>query len=102
MKLYNVLYEVNKNLNDSDLIKNGFKNNIFKCFVYKDMVQLIIKINTKNFSWDYLIFDIDSNSIYKPYYDNCNRENQRSEVVIEIDKKVDFIMNKMIETGILK
>ena len=45
-------YSLNENITEKTLNKNGFKNGTFKCYVYKNIIQLIIRIDTENDWWD--------------------------------------------------
>lgn len=91
-------YSLNENITEKTLNKNGFKNGTFKCYVYKNIIQLIIRIDTENDWWDYQIYNVDIHSIYPPYYDrSCGKHLE----VEEIDDKVDKIINELVKAKIL-
>ena len=93
-------YGLHKNVNDELLRKNGFnRNGTFKCYVYKNIIQLIIKIDIDEQWWDYQIYNVDTQLIYPPYY---NRDGGRHLEVEEIDSKVDKIINEFVKVKILQ
>lgn len=92
-------YKLNKNIDAKTLYKNGFKNGTFKCNVYRNLIQLLIRIDNENNNWEYQIYDIDSESLYTPYY---SREYGSSDVVKKIDSKVDRIFKDFEKKNIFK
>lgn len=91
-------YKVNKNVNTELLNKNGFRYGTFKCYIYKDIIQLIIHIDVENKAWEYQVYDVDHDSLYISYY---NREYGKSDVVKAIDKKIKKVMKKMEKQNII-
>lgn len=90
-------YYVNNNLTEQLLTGNGFKNGVFKCYVYKNILQLVVNINSDNKKWGYSIIDTDTNTYYSPYY---NREYGNNMIVTEVDEKVDKILREMLKVGV--
>ena len=88
-------YTLKNNIDDGLLVDNGFKKGTFKCFIHKDIVQLIVHINLDEKEWDYQIYDIDHDFPYVHYY---NREFGVNNVVKRIDRKIDKIF-KEFENG---
>lgn len=92
-------YKLNKNVTEKILSKNGFdKNGTFKCFIYKNIIQLIIRVDIEEKWWDYLVYNVDTKSIYNQYYD---RKYGKNSVVKKIDHKVKKIMNELVKAEIL-
>lgn len=92
-------YRLNKGVTDKILLKNGFdKNGTYRCFVYKNIIQLIIRVNIEENWWDYQIYNVDAKSIYNQYYD---RKYGKNLVVKEIDHKVHKIISELVKSNIL-
>jgi len=79
-------YRLSKNVSTKLLNRNGFQYGTFKCFIYKDIIQLIIHIDIENRIWEYQVYDVDHGSLYISYYN--------SDVVKTIDKKIRKIMKE--------
>ena len=95
-------FELIDSVSEYDLKKIGFKNGIYKCFIYKDILQFIIdvEINKEDGnSWAYQIYNADTQSIYAAYY---NREYGSYEHIKEIDKSINKVMNKLVKAQIFK
>lgn len=84
-------YRLSKNVSTELLNRNGFQYGTFKCFIYKDIIQLIIHIDIENRIWEYQVYDVDHGSLYISYY---NSEFGVSDVVKTIDKKISKIMKE--------
>ena len=92
-------YKLNKNVTEKILSKNGFdKNGTYKCFVYKNIIQLIVRVDIEEKWWDYLVYNVDTKSIYNQFYD---RKYGKNEMVKEIDHKVKKIINELVKSNIL-
>lgn len=92
-------YKLNKGVTEKILSKNGFdKSGIYKCFVYKNIIQLIVRVDIEEKWWDYQIYNVDAKSIYNQYYD---RKDGKNLVVKEIDHKVHKIISELVKSNIL-
>lgn len=92
-------YKLNKNVTEKILIKNGFdKSGTYRGFVYKNIIQLIIRVDIEDNWWDYLVYNVDTKSIYNQYYD---RKYGKNSVVKEIDHKVKKIISELVKAEIL-
>lgn len=87
-------YRVNKRLTENKLTKLGFRCGSFKRFVYKQSIEIEIKIDLASFSWRYEIACKNSSSSYSAYY---NREYGRNEVVDKIDIAIESLLNELVE-----
>lgn len=95
----NKKYKLNKYVTTNRLLKNGFSiNNTYQCFVYKDLIKLVLNIDIDEKWWNYKIIDISTNELYSPYY---NREFGNSDVVELIDIKLEQILKEMVRNKIL-
>lgn len=95
-------FELIDSVSEYDLKKIGFKNGIYKCFIYKDILQFIIdvEINKEDGnSWEYHIYNADTQSIYAGYY---NRDYGIDAHLKEIDQTVNKVMNKLVKAKIFK
>lgn len=93
-------YEVNKKATEDILKNNGFnRNGIFKCFVYKDILQLIVKVDVENLWWDYQVFNTNAQLIYPPYY---NKDSGVHREVEEVEIKIKEIIKHLLKAKILK
>ena len=91
-------YRVNKKINETILKSNGFNRySTYKCYIYKDLIQLVIHINIEEKDWDYQVIDVCNESLYTPYYD---REFGKNSIICELDKKIENIINEMIKSKI--
>ena len=91
-------YKLSKNLTSLKLRKNGFRNNTYRCNVYKDMFYFLMVIDPENHDWSYHVVDKDNN-IYAQYYD---REYGINKVVEKIDRVIDEVINEMVKEKILE
>lgn len=92
-------YRLNKGVTDKILLKNGFdKNGTYRYFVYKNIIQLIIRVNIEENWWDYQIYNVNAKSIYNQFYD---RKYGKNEMVKEIDHKIKKIINELVKSNIL-
>lgn len=89
-------YELRKEVTEKVLRENGFRNNTFKCWIYKNIIQLIINVDIEEKTWNYDIYDTDANSSYIHFYNRGNK----NLVVEEIDKKLEVIMNEFVRSKI--
>lgn len=85
-------YDLDRGVSNDVLKKNGFKNGTFRCYIYKDIIQLIIRIDAENKWWDYKVFDTNTDLIYAQYY---IRNYGRNEIVKELDEKIENIFKEM-------
>lgn len=94
-------YELCANLTEEQLRKFGFKHGTYRCDVYKNLIQFFMYIGSEDddVSWSYQIQNVDSNSIYIPYYD---REYGKNDVVKKVDGKVKKIFDELVRNGILQ
>lgn len=95
-------FELVDNISECDLKKNGFRNGTYKCFVYKDILQLIIDVEINKDDdnyWGYQIHNVDTQSIYAGYY---NRDYGIDAHLKEIDQTVNKVMNKLVKAKIFK
>lgn len=90
-------YGLSKDITNLKLRKNGFKNNTYRCNVYKDMFYLIVVIDTENNDWAYQVVDKD-NKIYFQFYD---REFGVNEIVEKIDNTINEVISEMVKENIL-
>lgn len=92
-------YKLNKSVTENKLLNNGFSiNHTYQCFVYKDLIKLVLNIDIDEKWWNYKIIDISTNELYSPYY---NREFGNSDVVELIDIKLEQILKGMVRNKIL-
>lgn len=92
-------YKLNSGATKEKLHQNGFKNRTFKCYIYKDLIQLIIRVDVENNTFEYQVDDIDSNSLYTPYY---RREYGKNRVVKILDSKINKIFKEMEKQNIFE
>lgn len=98
-------YELHENVNDEILHKNGFnRNGIFRCYVYKNIIQFIANIDIEEHWWDYQICDVDTQLMHTPliYPAYYNRSGGKHLEIDEIDKKVDKIIQEFVNQKILQ
>ena len=67
-----IKYKLNPDITESQLKNIGFRHNRYKCWLYKDIIQLIIDIDIPNKWWGYLdnvvkTIDRKINSIFKEF-----------------------------------
>lgn len=91
-------YKLNKNIASETLYKNDFRNGVFKRYIYKNIIQLIIGVDVNENDWYYQVYDVDHDTLFSQYYD---REYGKNDVVKELDKKVDKIFKEMVKKNIL-
>ena len=92
-------YEVCPNINEKILREEGFKHGTYRCYIYKQSVQLAVYIDIEDNWWSYQIYNADSDSLYAPYY---NRAYGLNDVVVKIDDEVKKILNEMVKKNILR
>lgn len=90
-------YRLSKNVTNLKLRKNGFRNNTYKCNVYKDMFYLFVIVDIDNSDWSYQVVD-KNNKIYFQYYD---REFGSNEIIEKIDDTINEVISEMIKENIL-
>ena len=90
-------YRVNKEINEAMLKVNNYRYSTYKCYIYKDFIQFVIHINIEEKDWDYQVIDVCNESLYTPYYD---REFGKNNIICELDKKIENIINEMIKSKI--
>ena len=85
-----IKYKLNPDITESQLKNIGFRHNRYRCWLYKDIIQLIIDVNLSEKWFTYQIWDTDLNMQYPPYY---YREygNGNNSVGKTIDKKINRI-----------
>lgn len=86
-----IKYKLNPDITESQLKNIGFRHNRYKCWVYKDIIQLIIDIDIPNKWWGYQIWNTDLSMQYTPYY---FREYGIDNVVKTIDRKINSIFKE--------
>lgn len=96
MMLKSENFLLNPEVTESQLKNAGFRSNVFRCFVYKNMIQFEMEIDMDEKTWSYSIND--ANGVYAPYY---NREYGKNMVADELDKKVKKIIREMQRANIL-
>ena len=100
----NTTFELSKNVNDSFLIKAGFKTNGDGCFtlhknLYGNYVTLHALADVNDFSISFLIND-EKNELYAPFYNPDENKNNlvAEEVVDNYNKFVRHLIKKKIIT----
>lgn len=88
--------QLNKTVTKDKLKQNGFRGNTYRCFVFKDEIELRLYVDLSDFSWYYQIVTSDS-KLYPGYYE---RDFGRSDVVKKIDRKLENILKEMIKQNI--
>ena len=84
-------YKLNPDITESQLKNIGFRHNRYRCWLYKDIIQLIIDVDIPNKWWGYQIWNTDLSMQYTPYY---FREYGIDNVVKIIDRKVNSIFKE--------
>ena len=90
-------YKLRKGLTEKQLANNGFRGGKFRCWIYKNLIQLQIEVDLEDSWWTYRICDANTDRLYSSYYD---REYGVNRVVEEIDKTFEKIMDEMITAKI--
>lgn len=90
-------YKPRKNITDKQLANNGFRGGKFRCWIYKNLIQLQIEIDPEESWWSYKICMANGDDIYAAYYD---RKYGVNKVVEEIDVTFEKIMEEMIKAKI--
>ena len=90
-------YKVNKDV-CNEISKHGFHDGMRRSWLYKDIIQLIIMIDSEKSKWEYQVLDICNKSLYAAYY---NREYGRNKLLDKIDKQVQNIINELVKNNIL-
>lgn len=92
-------YQLVADLSNNKLRKNGFSFGCYRRSVYKNTIEFRLYIDLEEQDVFYQVFDSDHNQLYVPYY---NREYGNNKIVKEIDRKINRIMNTMVNQKILK
>lgn len=92
-------YKLNKNISEEKLSQNGFKNGTFKCFIYKELIQLVVHIDIESNYYEYQVVYAPLGSLYTHYYE---REYGKSKVVKMLDGKINRIFREMCNQNILE
>ena len=90
-------YKLKYDVSDKKLRDNGFKNHKFQCYIYKDIIKLIVSVDIEERWWNYLVFDENTNTIYAPYY---NREYGKNLIIQELDGKIEDIFEEFVNSKI--
>ena len=90
--------KLNRKLTCEDLQKFGFKNGLLRQHIYKELIDIVLKIDLDNETWYYQIVDNNTDSLYVNYY---NREYGYSELVSKLDVEVDKFFEKIRRNKIL-
>ena len=90
--------KLNRKLTCEDLQKFGFRNGLLRQHIYKNLIDIVLKIDLDNETWYYQIVDNDTNGLYVNYY---NREYGNNELVDQLDKEVEKFFNKIRRNKIL-
>ena len=89
--------QLNKTITKDILKQNGFRGTTYRCFVFKDEIELCLYIDLNDSSWYYQIINISDGKLYPGYYE---RDFGRSDVVKKIDKNLENILKEMIKQNI--
>lgn len=89
--------QLNKTVTRDNLKQCGFKGTAYRCFVFKDEIELRLYVDLNDFSWYYQIINTSDGKLYPGYYE---RDFGRSDVVKKIDKKLENILKEMIKQNI--
>lgn len=92
------IYSLNKNISDEKLKENGFKNGTYKCFIFKDIIQLIVKIDIAEKWWDFHVYDVNNHISYRQFYD---RKYGTNDIIKKLDNKIKAIFDEMTKQNIL-
>lgn len=90
-------YKVNKK-SCNEISKYGFYDGVRRIWLYKNIIQLVIIIDSERFQWEYQVRDVCNHSLYAGYY---NYEYGRNELVEKINKQVQKIVSEMVKNKIL-
>lgn len=86
-------YKLNKNITEQLLKENGFRNGVYREYLYKDLIVLFITIDIKENWWTYQVCNTDKNfTLYIPYY---NRYTGVNSIVENIDKKLNILFRRL-------
>lgn len=91
-------YKISPTVTDEMLRNEGFRHGVFRCYVYKHLIRMIVFVDTQEKWWSYQICNTDTDTLYIPYYD---RRYGKSEIVIRIDSTVKQILDEMVVKNIL-
>lgn len=91
-------YKLNVDTTEDNLRNEGFRHGIFRCYVFKHIVQLVVYVDIGEKWWSYQVQNTDSNTLFVPYYDRLYGVN---DIVKEIDRKVESILLEMSKKNIL-
>lgn len=98
MMLRSENYLLNPDVTESQLKNAGFRNNVFRCFIYKNMIQFVMEVDLDEKSWSYSVNDSNTDDSYPQYY---NRGYGKNLVIEELDTKVKKIIREMQKSKIL-
>lgn len=91
-------YKLNKNVTEKELYNSGFRNGKYQCFIYKELIKLVVHIDLEEKWWSYSVVDDATKELYPAYYNTNFGEN---EVVKTINYRIKRILNQMVEEHIL-
>lgn len=91
-------YKLNKNITEKELSNSGFRNDKYQCYIYKELIKLVIHIDIEEKWWSYSVVDESTKELYPAYY---NKNFGKNEVVKTINYRIKRILNQMVEEHIL-
>lgn len=91
-------YKLNHSVTEKQLHNFGFRNNTYKTNVYKDLIQLVIKVDMECNWWNYMVICTDTNELYPAYYDRSYGKNS---FISGIEYKINKIIKQMESEHIL-
>lgn len=91
-------YKLNKNITERELYSSGFRNNTYQCYIYKELIKLVVHIDIEEKWWSYSVVDESTKELYPAYY---NTNFGKNEVVKTINYRIKRILNQMVEEHIL-
>lgn len=96
-------YKVNADLTKEKLRSYGFRLSKGKCYydswVYKDFIRLTVIIDLSDLYYTYQVKDINSGTLYAPYYYHTGGENQ---VLATVIRNVKCEFEKLCKSLILE
>lgn len=91
-------YKLNHSVTEKQLHNFGFRNNTYKTNIYKDIIQLVVKVDMDCNWWNYMVICADTNELYPAYYD---RKYGKNNIVSEIEPKISNVIKQMEAKHIL-
>ena len=91
-------YKLNKNITEIELYSSGFRNNTYQCYIYRELIKLVVHIDIEEKWWSYSVVDESTKELYPAYY---NTDFGKNEVVKTINYRIKRILNQMVEEHIL-